>query len=590
MSLVMKRFTKGVVLKGITDETTIASLDGEGAIFQNSSDLRLKAYIEGSVRQIVTNSQSQVLTNKTIDLDNNTVSNIQTSNLKAGVLNTSTTLASASDTQLPSALAVKTYVDNSVASKDQASEISYDNTTSGLAALNLQTAVDEVDGNVDNLVSLSGVALDSTTLGTFTGTTIPDNQTVKQALQSLESSHETHTGASTNVHGLGVGSSVVGTTDSQALTNKTLTGAVINGSTKISAFLLEESEDNSQSGSLVTLTSITKPIVRLTNASLVSVTGITASEITGHGGVVTLINTTANEITVLNNAGTASEAILTGTDDDIDLAPNGCLLLKYDTVSDKWRVIGGTGSGSVVIKALAGENLNAKETVYLSIGASDSGRTSGSAYKLDASNDNRIEFVGFVKETVLSGATAKIVTSGILKGFTGLSVGQPVYLNPNTPGVYTQTDPSDSSYNARWVIKLGTAISSTQVLINPDLASSAYFNPEIVSNFSIANNQSSVANITSLIIDGASYRGFIIEYTLYRKTDTNETAQVGRLRGVYKTVANTWLMSDDYSGENAGVTFSITSSGQLQYTSTDISGTNYLGVFDYKVTDLFEVI
>ena len=190
MSLVMKRFTKGVVLKGITDETTIASLDGEGSIFQNSSDLRLKAYIEGSVRQIVTNSQSQVLTNKTIDADNNTVSNIETDNLKAGVLNTSTTLTSASNTQIPSALAVKTYVDNSVASKDQASEISYSNATSGLTATNVQDAVDEIDNNVDNLVSLSGVALDSTTLGTFTGTTIPDSQTVKQALQALETAHE----------------------------------------------------------------------------------------------------------------------------------------------------------------------------------------------------------------------------------------------------------------------------------------------------------------------------------------------------------------------------------------------------------------
>lgn len=44
--------------------------------------------------------------------------------------------------------------------------------------------------NVDNLVGLSGVAVNSTNLGTFTGTTIPDSSTVKSALQSLETAVE----------------------------------------------------------------------------------------------------------------------------------------------------------------------------------------------------------------------------------------------------------------------------------------------------------------------------------------------------------------------------------------------------------------
>lgn len=47
-----------------------------------------------------------------------------------------------------------------------------------------------VDGDVAELVSLSGVAAGSTTLGTFTGATIDDNSTVKVALQALETSLE----------------------------------------------------------------------------------------------------------------------------------------------------------------------------------------------------------------------------------------------------------------------------------------------------------------------------------------------------------------------------------------------------------------
>jgi hypothetical protein len=173
----MKRYTKGIVLKG---EATDITENLEGSLFQNSADLRLKAYIEGAVRQIVTNTQSQVLTNKTIDVDNNSVSNIQTSNLKSGVLNTSTTLSGASNTQLPSALAVKTYIDDKAAAQNEASEISF------------------------------------TPVGTIAATTV-------QAMgQELDGDIQAHTTASTDVHGIGVGNSVVGTGTSQALTNKTI--------------------------------------------------------------------------------------------------------------------------------------------------------------------------------------------------------------------------------------------------------------------------------------------------------------------------------------------------------------------------------
>ena len=61
------------------------------------------------------------------------------------------------------------------------------------SALELKAAtsvVTEIDGNVDDLVSLSGVAENSTGLGTFTGSTISDAANIKDALQDLESAVE----------------------------------------------------------------------------------------------------------------------------------------------------------------------------------------------------------------------------------------------------------------------------------------------------------------------------------------------------------------------------------------------------------------
>lgn len=62
----------------------------------------------------VTASSTTTLTNKTIDADNNTLSNIEVDNLKSGVLDTDLTSVAATDTTIPSAKAVKTLVDTKV--------------------------------------------------------------------------------------------------------------------------------------------------------------------------------------------------------------------------------------------------------------------------------------------------------------------------------------------------------------------------------------------------------------------------------------------------------------------------------------------
>ena len=78
----------------------------------------------GSQSEIITANHIQTLTNKTIDADSNTLSNVETDNLKTGVLQTDIS-GGVSDTNLPSSQAVKTYVTDQLALQDDASEISY---------------------------------------------------------------------------------------------------------------------------------------------------------------------------------------------------------------------------------------------------------------------------------------------------------------------------------------------------------------------------------------------------------------------------------------------------------------------------------
>jgi hypothetical protein len=70
MTTIMKKITKGIVLNG---ESSDLSDNLEGSLFHNKSTARIKSYIQGAVREVLTNSQSQVLTNKTIAAVDNTI-------------------------------------------------------------------------------------------------------------------------------------------------------------------------------------------------------------------------------------------------------------------------------------------------------------------------------------------------------------------------------------------------------------------------------------------------------------------------------------------------------------------------------------
>ena len=76
-----------------------------------------------------------------------------------------------------------------------------DNLTIKSALQDMETSFEESDANTDSLITLSGVAENATTLGTFTGGTIGDNLTVKAALQAIETAFETEQAATDEIDG-----------------------------------------------------------------------------------------------------------------------------------------------------------------------------------------------------------------------------------------------------------------------------------------------------------------------------------------------------------------------------------------------------
>lgn len=102
-------------------------------------------------------------------------------------------------------------------------------------------------------------------------------------------------------------------------------------------------QTNSQTGTGITLTNPTKPVVILTGVSLVSISKITNPS--SNSQSVILINRTGSTVTVKNNDA-AVDDIVTGTGADLDVANGKVIELVYDTqISGRWRIVGGTGSG-----------------------------------------------------------------------------------------------------------------------------------------------------------------------------------------------------------------------------------------------------
>ena len=138
----------GLTGGGTSGDVTLNVVGGTG-ITANANDIAIDA-------TVATLTGSQTLTGKTIDVDNNTVSNIEVDNFKTGVVDTNLSSVSANDDTLASAKAIKSYIDGSVSNVTASSTTTFTNKTI------------DADGtgnsitNIDNANIKSAAAIDAT--------------------------------------------------------------------------------------------------------------------------------------------------------------------------------------------------------------------------------------------------------------------------------------------------------------------------------------------------------------------------------------------------------------------------------------------
>lgn len=99
--------------------------------------------------------------------------------------------------------------------------------------------------------------------------------------------------------------------------------------------------------------------------------------------------------------------------------------------------------------------------------------------------------------------------------------------------------------------------------------------------FVLANNQASTAPVTGLAFDPALVRSATVTYSIYRSTTTDEVAEHGVMLIAYKSTDNSYEIAR-YSVGDAGVEFSIPSTGQAQFTSSNLAGASYAGSLKFN--------
>ena len=170
--------TSGITFVG--DDST-GTLVKQNETFKIAGTQNITAVVSGDtltltgpdLSSFVSGSSSTTLTNKTIDADNNTVSNIEVDNLKSGVLDTDISSVAGTDTTLASAKAIKTYVDAQVAGKDALSELSGDTDDVSEGSSNLYFTNARADARVSNAI------VDEDNMSSNSATQVPSQQSVK---------------------------------------------------------------------------------------------------------------------------------------------------------------------------------------------------------------------------------------------------------------------------------------------------------------------------------------------------------------------------------------------------------------------------
>lgn len=151
----------------------------------------------------------------------------------------------------------------------------------------------------------------------------------------------------------------------------------------------------------------------------------------------------------------------------------------------------------------------------------------------------------------------------------------------------TPIDFPDSGTSPNWAPAIIEAVEALADAINTTTAT--FDVPPQVKNIDAYNSSTNV-DINNLSFPATEVRAAIIFYSVHRQTedsgppDGEEVSEEGILEINYngsRSVTQKWEIVRGYSSD-ARITFSITDVGQVQFSTTALTGVNHSGILSYR--------
>jgi hypothetical protein len=422
----------------------------------------------------------------------------------------------------------------------------------------IQSQINSVDNKASNLVTLSGVAANATDLGTFTGAIIPDNATNKSALQSLETAiqnlpdpmeYKGSWNASTNSPALSDGTgnngdvyyvSVAGSQFSPSITFGVGDKAVYNGATaKWEKWDVTEavSSVNGYTGAVVltksdvglgnvdNVSDANKPVSTATQTALdlkvdenSPITGATKTKITYDAkGLVTVgADATTADIADSTNKRYVTDANLTVINNTSGTNTGDQNLSSY---------VQNTRTISTTAPLTGGGDLSSNRNLSMPVATT---LVDGYLSSIDWNTfNNKQSTLGFTAENITNKAT-------------------------------NLSSPDNTKYPSTLAV-------STALALKPN-SSTGDINE---TSFTMANNQTSPANITGFTFNAASVRSFSATVSIAVDA-TSDVFEAFTLTGINR--GGSFDIAISSIGDASGVTLSCTSAGQVQYQTPNYGG------------------